>query len=248
MGYNEKEFIEKAVKFLRDYLNNCKKKKVVLGLSGGVDSAVILVLAVKAVGRENIIALSLPNGKKGDDAIKYAKMTAESFNIKLKILDIGPIISKFTSIFDENNPLRIGNIAARCRMITLYNESAKNNALVLGTENRTEHYLGYFTKAGDEVSDIELIRDLWKTQVFKLAEYLGVPEKIIEKPPTADLWEGQTDEDELGIKYREADKVLMNIINGITNKDISKKAVKKVRERMEKIEYKLSETPYPLLK
>lgn len=247
MEFNKDEFTKKAVDFLKDYLNKCGKNKFVIGLSGGVDSAVALALGVKAIGKENIIAISLPNGDAGENATDYAKMVADKFDVKLQTINIKPITSELSSLLNEKNNVRLGNFAARTRMIVLYNEAAENNALVLGTENKTEHYLGYFTKAGDEVSDIETIRDLYKTQVFELARYLGVPEEIIKKAPTADLWDGQTDEEELGITYREADLALLNTIDG---KDVeyNKEAKKIVNKRMAKIGYKLSDTPFPLLK
>jgi NAD+ synthase len=253
MKFNPAAFAKQAQVFLREYLEEAGIEKVVIGLSGGVDSAVAYNLAVRAIGVENVIPVMLPNGSAGTEAMRWACEVAKVFGTVPKTRDISPIVKAAAAVNGCNNPRRLGNIAARARMMVLYDIAASERAIVLGTENKTEHYLAYFTKAGDEVSDIELIRDLWKTQVWELARYIEVPSGVVEKPPTADLWNGQTDEEELGFTYKEADLILEGLIEKklsveeLQAQDLSEKSIRRVQRRMQQTAFKLQDTPYPEL-
>ncbi|KKQ24104.1 MAG: NH(3)-dependent NAD(+) synthetase [Candidatus Roizmanbacteria bacterium GW2011_GWC2_37_13] len=186
---------EQEVKRIINFLKSVQKKtgidKVVIGLSGGIDSTTVYYLLQKAYKPENIIGVSLP------------------------YLTIEPIASQLLSLGEKILPprlfsekVRLGNIMTRVRMIILFDLAKKHNALVCGTENKSERLLGYFTRFGDAASDIEPISHLYKTQVYKIAKYLKVPQKIIDAKPTAGLWPGQSDEGEFGFTYKEADQVL----------------------------------------
>lgn len=254
MKFNEKEFADKACNFLKDYMTKNNIEKVVIGLSGGIDSAVALALAERAIGADRIIAVMMPNGEAGGKSRDHAVTVAGRFKVKdLREVDISPAVNAFKEILQTDNGKCVGNIAARSRMITLYDTAAREKAIVLGTENKTEHYFAYFTKAGDEVSDIELIRDLYKTQVRQLARFLDVPAEIIEKPPTADLWDGQTDEDELGITYETADRIIKGLVEekkseqDLISLGLAEKDIETVKKRMSDVAFKLQEVPCPLI-
>jgi NAD+ synthase len=253
MEFNEAAFAAKAQQFLIEELGEAGMTKVVIGLSGGIDSAVAYVLAVRALGKENVIAVMLPNGACGTEACDYARLVASVFGAIPITRDIAPVVNLFAAMNGCEGAKRKGNLAARSRMVVLYDLAAENQALLLGTENKTEHYLGYFTIGGDEESDIELIRDLYKTQVRALASYLGVPQVIIDKPPTADLWEGQTDEGELGITYESADKAISALLEcdmrleAALDLGVPYHDAVTVVDRMKAISFKLTDTPYPTL-
>lgn len=198
---------KKILEFLKKTLSEQKIEKVVIGISGGVDSATSLYLLSKVVPKENIIAIHLPYFNEIDPDVKVIE---ESLGIRTTKISINKIVD---GVFDwleipEKDKVRRGNIMARVRMITLFDFAKKNNALVVGTENRSEYQLGYFTRFGDEASDIEPLQHLYKSQIYKLAEHIGVPKSILEKKPSANLWASQTDEDEFGFTYEEADPVL----------------------------------------
>lgn len=203
---NEKR---KITDFLRGTLDKQKIKNVIIGLSGGIDSMTSFYLLKNVLPLKNIFIAHLSYFQNSftdlDEAIKTAGLPSENIHY-ISIKEPTDAISKLLKI--ENDKIRIGNVMARIRMIILYDLAKKYNALVCGTENKSEHYLGYFTRFGDEASDIELIRHLYKTQVYSLASYLNVPKEFIVKQPTAGLWEGQTDEGEFGFSYRQADPIL----------------------------------------
>ncbi len=207
---NPKYEVDKITSFLKKIQKQTGISKVVLGLSGGIDSTTVYYLLKKTYKAKNIISVSLP--------YKKIKPIIDSFlkggSIRNFLTLLEPPRSrevqnrkKFISS-PPNQKIRIGNIMARVRMIILFDLAKKNNALVCGTENKSEKLLGYFTRFGDSASDIEPISHLYKTQVYELAKYLRVPEKIIKAKPTAGLWSGQTDEGEFGFTYKEADQVL----------------------------------------
>lgn len=190
---------ETIVKFIQDTLKKNGFKNIVIGLSGGVDSTTVFYLLKQAVPKRNIISINLDyynniHNLQGSDG-----------------LQINPIVDKIQSVLKIDkiqDKDRFGNIMARVRMIILFDLAKKYNGLVCGTENKSEHYLGYFTRFGDAASDIEPIQHLYKTQVYELANYLKVPKKIVNQKPTANLWPEQTDENQFGFTYKEADIVL----------------------------------------
>ncbi|PJB21691.1 MAG: NAD(+) synthetase [Euryarchaeota archaeon CG_4_9_14_3_um_filter_38_12] len=209
--------------FISFRVNEAKAKGVVIGLSGGLDSAVTTKMCVEALGKEKVFCFLLPteNTPKEDteDALEFAK----SLGVKYRIINISGIVKKIAStIHNKMKKKEMGNIHARTRMIVLYYFANKNNYLVVGSGNKTELLMGYFTKYGDGACDIMPLGDLYKTQVRELAKHLKIPEKIINKTPRAGLWKGQTDESELGIKYEILDQILYGMEKGLKNNEIVK--------------------------
>ena len=189
-------------------------KPVVLGLSGGLDSSVVAYLAVGALGADKVYGLILPSSTNTSEDLELAKLIAQNLGLKTYDLRLDPILQSYIQTLPDNlNKQTIGNIKARIRMTLLYAKANELNGLVLGTGNKTEIMTGYFTKHGDGGADLLPIGDLYKTEERELAKYIGIPQEIISRPPTAGLWEGQTDEDELGITYEELDKILIAIQN-----------------------------------
>ena len=197
------------IRFLKDETEKIGLKKVVLGLSGGVDSAVVAALLAKAFKPQNVTALIMPYRESNPDSRAHAELLAKKLKINYLVQDISAMVDAFFKNQPNASALRKGNKMARERMCLLYDYSAENRALVIGTSNKTELLLGY----GDLASAINPIGDLYKSQIWQMAEYLDVPKEIIEKPPSADLWIGQTDEDELGYTYEEIDKLLYHVID-----------------------------------
>ncbi|MGA9174245.1 MAG: NAD+ synthase, partial [Thermoactinomyces sp.] len=183
---------------LREEVKKAGFDKVVIGLSGGIDSALSLYLAVKAFGPENVVAVRMPYKTSSPGSLEDAQAAIDATGVEAVTIDITPQIDAYFEQFPEATPLRRGNKMARERMTILYDLSSVYNALVVGTSNRTELLLGYGTQYGDTASAVNPIGDLYKTQVRQLSAHLGVPEQIITKAPSADLWEAQTDEGELG--------------------------------------------------
>jgi NAD+ synthase len=207
---NLKEEIEKITVFIRETLSKQKKDKVVIGVSGGVDSATALYLLKNAIPLEHIQVVTLPYFNHQLENINELTTSIYLPKENLKVIPIKPMVDSVTEALKiaELDVVRKGNVMARVRMIALFDQARKMDALVCGTENKSESLLGYFTRFGDEASDIEPIRHLYKTQVYELARYLGVPQRIIDKKPSANLWNSQTDEEEFGFSYEEADQVL----------------------------------------
>jgi len=204
--------VEHVSRFISGYVGNTRCVKVVVGLSGGIDSSLSAALCVKALGRDNVLGVLLPYRTSHRDSAADALLLAKSLSIATETIDISPMVDAYFCDVDlPIHPLRKGNFMARMRMSVLYDLSAKHQALVVGTCNRTELLVGYFTQFGDGASAFEPIGHLYKTEVWKMAKLLGVPETIISKTPTADLWEGQTDEQELGISYPVLDEILYEL-------------------------------------
>jgi len=201
--------------FLREEAHKVGFKRAVLGLSGGIDSALVVELAARAFGSENVLAVAMPYRSSHPDSLRLAQQSALHAGVSLEVVDISPMadghIAADAGLGQDDSQLarlRKGNIMSRCRMITLFDRSARDHALVLGTSNKTELLLGYGTIFGDMASGINPIGDLYKSQVVALSRHLGVPVEIIDRPPSADLWEGQTDEQELGHSYDAVDAFL----------------------------------------
>jgi len=201
--------IDIITNYIRRYVKNAGAKGVVIGISGGVDSAVSAYLACKALTPEKVQGLVLPYRTTAPKSLEDAGRVIENLGIESKTIDITPQLDAYFDKFDpQADKLRVGNKAARERMSVLYDWGQKNSYLVFGTSNKTEWLLGYFTLWGDMGAAFEPLGDLYKTQVWELAQKLGVPRGIIEKSPTADLWPDQTDEEELGLPYKEIDEIL----------------------------------------
>lgn len=203
------------MRFIREEIRKFGLRKGILGLSGGVDSATVAYLMEEALGKENCEFLILPYKTSSKESIEDAILVCKELGVEPKVIDITPFADPIIEGLNIKDKNRVGNVLARIRMIVLYDRSAEVNGMVVGTSNKTELLLGYGTIYGDLAHAINPLGDLYKTEVWKLAEYLGVPEKIIKKKPTADLWPGQTDEGELGLSYYEADCILKEILENL---------------------------------
>lgn len=199
--------------FIADEVRKVGVERVVVGVSGGVDSALSCMLAAEALGPANVLAIQMPYRTSSAESRRHAQLVIEHAGVQTLEVDITPQIDAYFERFPEADRVRRGNKMARERMTILYDHSARWQALVLGTSNKTELLLGYGTLHGDMASAVNPLGDLYKTQVWALAEYLGVPEEVVRKQPTADLWAGQTDEAELGFGYREVDALLYCMVD-----------------------------------
>ncbi len=232
---------EKITEFIHRKIQEAGASGAVIGLSGGIDSALTAYLAVEALGADKVLGMLLPEkGITSRQDIDDAREIADILRIDHKVIDISKVLSSFSSVipdYDKSNFLASGNLKARTRMCILYYHANLMCRMVVGTGNKTELLLGYFTKYGDGGVDIEPIGGLYKTQVRGLSRLMGVPSRIIEKTPTAGLWQGQTDERELGVTYEVADKILAMLVD--EKKDVS--AVKKVfsQDQIEKIVWRM---------
>lgn len=201
--------IDKMVNFIKAQLDSSGFTKLIVGLSGGIDSAVTAALSVKAIGSENVHAVMLPYRLSHPDSLRDAVEVADTLKIKHEVIDISPMVDSYFDSYEANaDSLRRGNRMARERMCVLFDLSAKYRALVAGTGNFSELMIGYCTQYGDSACAFEPIGHLYKTHVFELAKALNLPDCVIDKRPTADLWEDQTDEDEMGITYEKLDEIL----------------------------------------
>ena len=203
------------VRALGDEVRRAGFVRGVVGLSGGIDSAVTLLLGVRALGPENVTAAALPVRGSAPASFEHAHLAARAAGVELRVLDLGPVLDALETALPGSaaDRARRGNLAARARMIALYDLSAAEKALVLGTGNKTEILLGYTTLWGDMAAALHPLGDLYKREVRALARHLGVPAPILDKAPSADLWEGQTDEGELGFTYEDADRVLYRLLD-----------------------------------
>jgi len=254
LDYSKKS--EEIIDWIKKTVTAAGFSRVIVAVSGGVDSAVSLHLAVHALGKENVYAILLPYGELSATSLQHGKLVTKAAGLDeshVVVRDIQPAVSSVqSSIINHKSSImnvRRGNIMARVRMIFTFDLAKELSALVVGTENKSEHYLGYFTRFGDEASDIEPIRSLYKTQVWEMARYLKIPKEIIEKKPSAGLWEGQSDEGEFGFSYEDADRVLfMHFDEEKRNGDIvaagiDEKIVKSVLSFVEKNSFK-RKVPY----
>ncbi len=203
---------QSLVGFLCEGFRSAGLNRAVVGLSGGIDSTVSCFLAVAALGRENVLGIRMPYKTSSRESLDHAQMVIDQLKINSLTIEITPMVEPLINKFPQMNALRMGNIMARQRMIVLYDQSAAAEALVVGTGNKTEIILGYTTLYGDSACALNPIGDLYKTQVREMAAHLGVPDIIVQKPPSADLWQGQTDEGEMGITYEKVDKLLFMLV------------------------------------
>ena len=197
--------------FLRDEIRKVGVEHAVIALSGGIDSALACYLAAQAIGAHNVYAVRLPYRTSSADSLDHAQLVIDALGIHSETVEITDMVDPLIARTPDITPLRKGNLMARARMIVLYDRSAAYKALVVGTSNKTELLLGYGTLFGDMASALNPIGDLYKTQVRQLAQAIGVPQPIVDKPPSADLWIGQTDEEELGLTYAEVDQLPVSV-------------------------------------
>jgi NAD+ synthase len=199
--------------FIHAEVTRVGMERVVLGLSGGIDSALSCVLAAKALGPENVLAVRMPYKTSSSDSLAHAQEVIDRTGVRSQTVEITGMVDALFEGFPDADDRRRGNAMARARMIVLYDQSAAFGGLVLGTGNKTEILLGYSTIFGDAACALNPLGDLYKTQVRELARAVGVPAAIIDKPPSADLWVGQTDEGELGFTYADADRLLYHLVD-----------------------------------
>ncbi|MDZ4159186.1 MAG: NAD+ synthase [Anaerolineaceae bacterium] len=199
--------------FLRAEFQRAGFERAVVGVSGGVDSALSCFLAAGALGAQNVLAVRMPYRTSSPASLEHAQMVIEAAGVQSLTIEITPMVEPLFSRFPEMNSLRRGNIMSRQRMIILYDQSSATNALVVGTGNKTEILLGYTTLFGDSACALNPLGDLYKTQALQLARAMGIPEIIVANPPSADLWEGQTDEGELGFSYARVDRLLYLLVD-----------------------------------
>lgn len=242
------DICNKITRFISDYVQKTSADGVVLGLSGGIDSSTVAALSALALGGRRVLGLILPEKETysaGD--VEHAELMAEKFKIETQTCDITPTLEAFyrsIPIFDATERVCKGNVKARTRMIYIYYHANKLGKIVVGSSDKSETMMGYFTKWGDVGADISPIMDLYKTQVRKLAEYIGVPKDIIAKPSSPALWPGQTAEGELGLKYEILDLILYGLEHFMTVEEIAeglslkKGAVKGVKQRWLAAEHK----------
>lgn len=249
--------VRRIQSFLQERFQQTKLQNAVVAVSGGIDSALAVTLASQALGKDRVFPVLMPYAKQDMtdawtiiDHLGIEKQQCRVINIQSSVEALSKSL-QITGTAAEAS-LRLGNIMARLRMILTYDRAKELSALVVGTENKSEHYLGYFTRFGDEASDIEPLRHLYKTQVRQLAEFLRLPVVFLEKAPSAGLWEGQSDENELGFSYTEADQVLFQLIEGgVTpkklphNLDFAPDHIERILQRLRKVAFK-HEVPYLL--
>lgn len=241
-------------RFIEEYVGATGATGVVLGLSGGVDSTVVAALAARAVGPENVLGLLLPHETSDPTDAAHATLAAEALGIATETIDITPVVRAVeTACVHRPGGLAAANIRPRARMVVLYAHANSTNRLVLGTGNKSELMVGYFTKFGDGAADLYPIGDVYKTDVWSLARHLGVPREVVEKAPTAGLWAGQRDEDELGIRYADLDRLLAAFEAGLDAPAAAERAglagekARSILRRIESSEHKRTSLVIPKL-
>ncbi|MEM3000304.1 MAG: NAD+ synthase [Candidatus Bathyarchaeia archaeon] len=242
------EVAKRIQRFIKEYVENAGANGIVLGLSGGIDSNTIAALSSLAIGGNRVMGLILPESETCNSRdIEDAKFVAEKFGLKTQICDITAILESFYKtipVFDPADKICKGNIKARVRMICLYYYANKLNMIVCGSSDKSETMMGYFTKWGDAAADIAPIMDLYKTQVRKLAEYIGIPHELAVKPSTPGLWPNQLAETELGIKYETLDLILYGLEHFMATEEIAEQLgvetalIEKVKGRWLAVEHK----------
>jgi NAD+ synthase len=200
-------------RFIHNELTKAGFQRAVLGLSGGIDSALSCYLAAAALGSENVLAIRMPHEASSPESLEHAQLVIDDLGVQSETIDITPMVEPLFEASPEINATRKGNIMARMRMTILFDRSAAWRALVIGTSNKSEMLLGYGTIYGDLASAVNPLGDLYKTQIRQLARFMGVPQPLIEKPPSADLIPGQTDESDLGFTYADVDRLLYMLVD-----------------------------------
>lgn len=232
------------VNFIRDEVRKNGFERAVIGISGGIDSALSAFLTVEALGPENVLGLRMPHRLSSEESLQDAQKVVDKLGLRHDTVDITPMVDPLFERFPEMSKVRQGNIMARQRMIVLYDQSAAFGGLVVGTSNKTEFLLGYTTLYGDSAVAFQPIADLYKYQVRLLAKAIGVPDSILEKAPSADLWVGQTDEGELGYTYDTADQILYLLVDQrysieeVVNEGFSPDLVQGIWQRVRRNHYK----------
>jgi NAD+ synthase len=230
--------------FIKSEVNRAGFTRAVIGLSGGVDSALSCYLAVEALGAANVLVVRMPYHSSSQESLDHAQLVIDDLGVQSHTIPITPMVQPYLDKTPDISSFRAGNIMARMRMIVLYDQSAAFNGLVIGTSNKTEILLGYSTLWGDSASALNPIGDLYKTQLRQLSRAVGVPEVIVAKPPTADLWLGQTDEKELGFTYADVDPLLYLLVDErytpqeCVDAGFEEGFVKKVVERIRRNQFK----------
>jgi NAD+ synthase len=245
-------FAEKLlIRFIKEEFSKLNFKKGILGLSGGLDSSVCARLAAKALGPRCIIGLIMPYKDSFSRDVKDAEDFACHLGISFRIIDISPMVDPYFTKYPTRNRILSGNKMARERMSILYDVSARERALVLGTSNKTELLLGYGTIHGDMACAINPMGDLYKTQIRQLARYMKIPDKILRKKPSAGLWAGQTDEGELGFTYARLDRILYQLVDlrktkrEVISSGFQKRDVEKIVMLIKRSEFKRKIPPIP---
>ena len=242
--------VERITGFIRDVVSKAGADGVVVGLSGGVDSSTTAFLCVRALGSERVLGVIMPEkGVTKEEDVEDAIKVCEILGIEYRHVEISPIVRAFLNELGEGSRIAVANLKPRIRMIINYYFANSMNRLVAGTGNKSELLTGYFTKFGDGGVDFLPIGDLYKTEVFELARYLGVPERIVRKTPSSGLWVGQTDEGELGISYAKLDTILKALESGIKADeipkmyDVTEEEVKRVISLVERSRHKREMPP-----
>lgn len=216
----------KIITGIHKYFKQANIEKAVIGVSGGVDSALALKLTIDALSAKNVTAVVMPDkGVSSEENMRHAKQLCDFLEVENYIVSINKFLSDYLTLPWKPNDLAYINTKARIRMILLYNFANTNNSLVIGATNKTERLLGYGTKHGDLAADLEILADLYKEDVYALAEYLGLPDELKKKKPTAELYPGQTDEKEIGLSYKEIDSILKQFEKGLSKDEIISKGL-----------------------
>ena len=241
------------VDFIRSEFTRTGFSHAVVGVSGGVDSALACFLTAEALGPKNVLAIFMPYETTSAESREHAALVIETTGAREQTVDITPLVTPMFDRFPKADKIRRGNMMARMRMIILFDQSAAFNGLVMGTGNKTEILLGYTTLYGDSACALNPLGDLYKTQIRQLAHAVGVPESIINKPPSADLWDGQTDEDDLGFTYEMVDRLLYLLVEqglsaqACVDAGFDGTFVERVIERMRSNEFKRAMPPIATL-
>lgn len=237
---NYSKLVDELQNRIKEYVKSANAKGVVLGLSGGIDSSVTAALSVNALGKEKVLGLGLPCHSIPQD-IEDAQLVANNLGITFKVINLSSTYDEIINGFKTKitpNDMALANLKPRLRMATIYLAGQSMGYLVIGTGNRTELAIGYFTKYGDGGVDFEPLGALYKCEVREVAKILRIPEKIINKPPSAGLWEGQTDEDDIGMTYDLLDEIIYRLDNNLDLNDLNIEDVEKVLMMMKSAEHK----------